>query len=213
MWRLRSVSEDDYDRFWIKTIREVSQGRSKRGTKRGLLMPDSHQLLIGQTSRIRARVLDAKFDPLEAETVTLEVYDPVGKMLSPSRLLKRDPASPGVFNGDLRVSLPGTYKLVLTLPDSREQITDEIVVTLPKLEDENIRQNVRLLTDLVRDTGGKYLTLDEAATELTGLLPDRGEQFYVAERLRTLWDRDWVMYLLVGTLCVEWLARKLMKLA
>ena len=213
MWRLRSVSEDDYDRFWIKTIREVSQGRSKRGTKRGLLMPDSHQLLIGQTSRIRARVLDAKFDPLEAETVTLEVYDPVGKMLSPSRLLKRDPASPGVFNGDLRVSLPGTYKLVLTLPDSREQITDEIVVTLPKLEDENIRQNVRLLTDLVRDTGGKYLTLDQAATELSDLLPDRGEQFYVAERLRTLWDREWVMYLLVGTLCMEWLARKLLKLA
>ena len=134
-------------------------------------------------------------------------------MLSPSRILKRDPASPGVFNGDLRVSLPGTYKLVLTLPDSREQITDEIVVALPKLEDENIRQNVRLLTDLVRDTGGKYLTLNEAATELSGLLPDRGEQFYVAERLRTLWDREWVMYLLVGILCVEWLARKLLKLA
>ena len=63
MWRLRAVSEDDYDRFWIKTIREVGQGRAKRGTKRGLLMPDSHKLLIGQTSRVRARVLDAKYEP------------------------------------------------------------------------------------------------------------------------------------------------------
>ena len=213
MWRLRAVSEDDYDRFWIKTIREVGQGRSKRGTKRGLLMPDSHKFLIGQTARVRARVLDAKYEPLEAATVSLEVYDPTGKPLTPARQLRRDPSSPGIFVGDFRVSLPGTYKLELTLPDSREQVTDEIVVALPKLEDENIRQNVRLLTDLVRDTGGKYLTIDTALAELPALLPDRGEQFYIPERLRTLWDREWVMYLLVGILSVEWLTRKLLKLA
>lgn len=213
MWRLRAVSEDDYDRFWIKTIREVGQGRSKRGTKRGLLMPDSHKFLIGQTVRVRARVLDAKYEPLEVPTVSLEVYDPTGKPLTPARQLRRDPSSPGIFVGDFRVSLPGTYKLDLTLPDSREQVTDEIVVALPKLEDENIRQNVRLLTDLVRDTGGKYLTMEEAASELPALLPDRGEQFYIPERLRTLWDREWVMYLLVAILSVEWLTRKLLKLA
>lgn len=213
MWRLRSVNEDDYDRFWIKTIREVAQGRSKRGTKRGLLMPDSHKLLIGQTSRVRARVLDAKFEPLEAPSVSLEVYDPNGKPLTPPRVLRRDPSSPGIFVGDFRVSLPGTYKLELTLPDSREQVTDEVVVALPKLEDENIRQNVRLLTDIVRDTGGKYLTIGDAGAELAGLLPDRGEHFYVPERLRTLWDREWVMYLLVAILSVEWLTRKLLKLA
>ena len=213
MWRLRSVSEDDYDRFWIKTIREVGQGRSKRGTKRGLLMPDSHKLMIGQTSRVRARVLDAKYEPLDIPMVSLEVYDPTGKPLTPPRQLRRDPSNPGTFVGDFRVSLPGTYKLELTLPDSRERVTDEIIVALPKLEDENIRQNVRLLTDLVRDTGGKYLTMDEAASELPALLPDRGEQFYIPERLRTLWDREWVMYLLVGVLSAEWLTRKLLKLA
>jgi hypothetical protein len=213
MWRLRSVSEDDYDRFWIKTIREVGQGRSKRGTKRGLLMPESHKLLIGQTSRVRARVLDAKYEPLDAPSVSLEVFDPTGRPLTPPRQLRRDPSSPGIFVGDFRVSLPGTYKLELTLPDSREQVTDEIVVALPKLEDENIRQNVRLLTDLVRDTGGKYLTMDTAAAELPALLPDRGEQFYIPERLRTLWDREWVMYLLVAILSIEWLTRKLLKLA
>ena len=213
IWRLRAVSEDDYDRFWIKSIREVGQGRSKRGTKRGLLMPESHKLLIGQTSRIRARVLDAKYEPLEAATVLLEVYDPTGKAVSPARQLRRDPSSPGIFVGDFRVSLPGTHKLELNLPDSREQVTDEVVVSLPKLEDENIRQNVRLLTDLARDTGGQYMTMEAAATELPAMLPDRGEQFYIPERLRTLWDREWVMYLLVAVLSIEWLTRKLLKLA
>jgi hypothetical protein len=86
------------------------------------------------------------------------------------------------------------------------------MVTTPKLEDENIRQNVRLLTELARDTGGQYLSLAQAA-ELPSLLSNRGEQFYIPERLRTLWDRDWVMYLLVGLLSVEWLTRKILKLA
>ena len=89
----------------------------------------------------------------------------------------------------------------------------EVAVAIPKLEDENIRQNVRLLTELVRDTGGQYLSIDKAADELPALLPNRGEQFFIPERLRTLWDRDWVMYLLVGLLSVEWLTRKLLKLA
>ena len=56
--------------------------------------------------------------------------------------------------------------------------------------------------------------LDEAtAAALPKLLPNHGEEFLVDERLRTLWDRDWVLYALVGLLSVEWLTRKLLKLA
>jgi hypothetical protein len=35
----------------------------------------------------------------------------------------------------------------------------------------------------------------------------------VDEQLRALWDRQWVLYLLVGLLGVEWLTRKLLRLA
>ena len=31
LWRLRAVSDEDYDRFWTKLIREVAQGRTKKG--------------------------------------------------------------------------------------------------------------------------------------------------------------------------------------
>jgi len=133
--------------------------------------------------------------------------------LTPIRQLRREQSQPGEYVGDFRASLPGTYKLELQLPDSRERLNAEVAVTTPKLEDEDIRQNVRLLTELARDTGGQYLPLDKAAAEIPTLLPNRGEQFYIPERLRTLWDRDWVMYLLVGLLSVEWLTRKLLKLA
>jgi hypothetical protein len=48
---------------------------------------------------------------------------------------------------------------------------------------------------------------------LAKLLPNRGEEFLIDERLRTLWDRTWLLYLLVGLLSAEWLTRKLLKLA
>lgn len=213
MWRLRSVGDADYDRFWIKLIREIAQGRTKKGVKRGSLRAESQKVTLGQTVRVYARLLDAQFKPLEAESVPFDLFDPNGRTLTPVRQMRREASQPGEYVGDFRASIPGTYRLELPVPDSRERLTTEVVVTTPKLEDENIRQNVRLLTELARDTGGQYLPLDRAAAELPALLPNRGEQFFIPERLRTLWDRDWVMYLLVGLLSVEWLTRKLLKLA
>lgn len=212
-WRLRSVSDEDYDRLWIKAIRNVGQGRTKRGTKRGVLLPEVRKLTLGQTARLRARLLDAQFQPLDLDTVTLEVFDPQGKPLVPAPRLRRDESRAGEFVGDFRVSLPGVYRLELPVPESSDQLTDSLTVSLPKLEDQDVRQNVTLLRDLVRDTGGEYIPLTEAATKLPGLLPNRGEPFTIDERLRTLWDRDWVMYLLVTLLGLEWLTRKLLKLA
>lgn len=213
MWRLRSTSDEDYDRVWIKTVREVVQGRLKRGTKHGLLIPESRRVSLGQTVRVRARLLNTQFQPLELEDVRLEVYDPSGKPLVPPRSLVKDPSRPGEYVGDFRASLPGVYRLELPIPETREQMTDEITVVLPKLEDENVRQNVQLLSQLAEMTGGAYLPMKEAEAGLPSILPHRGEPFKVDERLRTLWDRDWVLYLLVGLLSVEWLTRKLLKLS
>ena len=67
---------------------------------------------------------------------------------------------------------------------------------------------------LATDSGGAYFPLDDqTAVELPKRLPNHGEEFLVDERLRTLWDRDWVLYVLVGLLSAEWLTRKLLKLA
>ena len=97
---------------------------------------------------------------------------------------------------------------------STDKLTDKLDVSLPNLETSNARQNVQLLRALATESGGTYLQLDErTAVELPKLLPNHGEEFLVDERLRTLWDRDWVLYLLVGLLSAEWLTRKLLKLA
>jgi hypothetical protein len=213
MWRLRSYDEDLYDRFWIKLVRMAAEGRSKRGLQRGMLVLDSHEFGVGQTIPLRARVLSAAFEPLEAETLTLDVFDPQGRPVSPSPALRQDPTRKSEYVGDLRVTMAGQYRLELDVPDSSETVRELITVTLPRLEMESLRQEVDRLESLVKDTGGAYLTLAEAPEKLPALLENRGQAVVLDQQVDELWDRRWVLFLLAGLLAAEWLTRKLLKLA
>lgn len=213
LWRLRSVDEEFYDRLWTKTVREVGQARLRRGTNRGMLLLERNQYILGQTVRVRAHLLDPQFKPMSTDAVTMEIFDPNGKPLVPPARMVRDQHRPGQYIGDFRASIPGTYHMELPIPESNDELSSKIDVVLPNLETDNSRLNAQLLRSLVQDTGGTYLRLDAAEKEIPNRLPNQGEEFLVDERLRTLWDRDWVMYLLVGLLSLEWLTRKLLKLA
>ena len=214
-----AVDDQYFERFWTKAIREVGQGRLHRGTVRGLLLLERNQYALGQTIRVRANLLDPQLVPLDVDAVEMDVLDPHGTPLSSPRTLNRDPQRDpqrrGQYWADFRASVPGTYRVTIRpQPDDEKQnLTAKIDVILPNLESGNPRQNAKLLTDLARETGGKYLPLEKAAVELPALLPNRSERVAIDERLRSLWDREWVLYLLVGLLACEWLTRKLLRLA
>ena len=163
--------------------------------------------------RVRAQVLDPQFEPLIADSVVTEVYAPSGKPLIPSLRMQRDSNRAGQFVGSFRVSAPGVWRIELPIPQSRDQIVEKIDVTLPNLETDNARQNAQLLRQLAEETGGAYFPIDQAAEEVPQRLPNVGQQFEIDQQLRTLWDREWVLYLLIAILSVEWLTRKLLKLA
>lgn len=213
-WRLRALEEEYYDRLWIKLLREVGQGRLLRGTNRGILLLEKTQYPLGATVQVRARILDPQFKDYEAEKVAMEIYDPAGKPLSPPPTLLADKTRPGHFAGFFIAGQPGTYKLELPIPDSRDELKASISIKLPNLEFDHPEQNEQLLRALARkETGGLYLALNEAAAQLPLLLPDRTVQKVQFDFPRPLWDRQWVMYVLVALLSLEWLTRKLLRLA
>ncbi len=213
MWRMRSIDEVYYDRFWTKSIREAGQARLKRGNNRGTLLLERNQFVLGQTVRVRAQLTDPQFNPLVADSVLAEIFDPDGRPMIPPVRLQRDSNRAGQFVGSFRVSSPGVWRIDIPIPQSGDQLSEKIDVILPNLETDNARQNAQLLRLIAEDTGGTYFPLDEAAAEVPRRLPDRGEEFQIDQQLKTLWDREWLMYLLIGLLSVEWLTRKLLKLA
>lgn len=214
LWRLRSLEEDYYDRLWIKMLREIGQGRLLRGTNRGILLLEKTQYPLGATVQVRTRLLDPQFKEYQAERVPMEIYDPTGKPLTPPLSLLADKTRPGHYGGAFVAALPGTYKLELPIPESTDQLKGSISVRLPNLEFDHPEQNEQLLRSLARkETGGAYVRLEDAAAELPALLPDRTTEKVRYDNPIPLWDRDWVMYLLVGLMSLEWLTRKLLKLA
>ncbi len=164
LWRLRSLEEEYYDRLWIKLLREVGQGRLLRGTNRGILLLEKTQYPLGATVQVRTRLLDPQFKDLQADRVTMDVFDPTGKPLTPPVTLLADKTRPGHFGGAFVAALPGNYKLELPIPESNDQLKGSVSIRLPNLEFDHPEQNEQLLRALARkETGGLYLKLDEAA--------------------------------------------------
>src|SRR5690606_29547599 len=129
-----------------------------------------NEYFLGQTVRVRARLLDPQLKPMEVDSVHMQVFDPQGRQLVPDRTLLRDQNRPGEYVGDFRASLAGKYTMILPVPDSSTPEKSEIFVKLPNLESDNPQQNAKLLTDLARDAyGGKYLRFDEFAQIAGGL--------------------------------------------
>ncbi|MEX1097060.1 MAG: hypothetical protein WED34_13515 [Planctomycetales bacterium] len=213
LWRLRSQGEEYHDRFWTKLVRDAGQGRLKSGGRRAQFILDRNVYALGETVRLRVRLRDPQFQPLELPSVPLQVFEPNGRPLVPARRLEPDPQRPGQYTGEFRVGVAGSYQLELAVPDSTEIETESIQVRLPNLEDDRPEQNANLLSELVRDTGGRYLALAEAPGTVPSLLDYAGSETTISEQLQLAWDKAWVMYVLVGLLSLEWLTRKLLKLA
>ncbi|MCA9088775.1 MAG: VWA domain-containing protein [Planctomycetaceae bacterium] len=212
-WRLRAIKEEFLDRLWTKMVRKAAEGRSKRGLQRGLFILEGRDYDVGQTVPLRVRVVNSQFQPLDADEIEIEVYDPNGRPQVPAPRLLRDRHRPSEYTGDLRVALPGRYRLELQIPDSAETISEEVNAQLSRLEAASLVQNVRVLESLVGNTGGRYLTLAAAATEVPALLVNQGESTVIDEQIQEQWDRWWLLLTLATLLSLEWLSRKLLRLA
>ncbi len=223
-WRLRSISEEAYDRFWIKLTRKLAEGRSKRGLQRGMFVLDSREFDLGQTIPVRVRVLNEQFQALTSPSFPVDVYDAEGRPLTPSLVLTQDRFRPAEYTGEFRADLSGRYRLEMEVPGLKDRLKEELQIRLPEREFAEMTQNVAVLTALADQTGGKYFSLTAKTSEVSEdfgslaaaiapLLPDKGERIVVDQRIDEVWDRGWLMGLLVGLLAVEWLSRKLLKLA
>lgn len=213
MWRLRAVDESDYERFWIKSVRKTAEGRSKRGLQRSVFILDGTEFELGQTIPIRVRALSPQFEPLVAESISLELYGPDGAPILPGPVLFKDALRPAEFVGDFRPRVAGQYLLEFEVPDSNETVTQRVDVQYPRQEAASLVQEVEQLQRLVDGTGGEYVPLSEAAAKVPQLLPNKGESVTIDQKIDELWDRRELMFVIAFLLGVEWLARKLFKLA
>jgi hypothetical protein len=211
-WRLREISPEGHQRFWTSLIREVGQGRRSRGTARGLLLLDRTEVAPGQPVSIRAQLYDARLQPLVTDSVPMSIVDAEGRTINIPDRLNADGRGAGQYVNSFRPPRSGAYRISVPVPESSDVLQTTIDVVVPNVEAQNPTQNVELLSNLTRDTQGQYLSLAEISS-LPLLLPDQSQPIIVDEQLRTLWDRGWLMLLLVMLLAFEWIMRRVWRLS
>ena len=122
--------------------------------------------------------------------------------------------------------LPGDYRVELAPPDSTdtELLAAEVRVRIPALELERPQRNDSLLSDLTRKTDGEYFIGFDAAMRrggstratLASVLEQNDQVIFLPETVDKAFDEQlmgWLMALIVGVLCLEWLIRRLGRLA
>jgi len=221
LWRLRKLSTKYYERLWTSLLRHTSQGRLLQGSPRGKLLLAQDRYDVGATVQIRATVTNAQLQPLPAESVTLKVDLPTGGTQQVT--LAADETRPGTFAGEMRVVPPGAYRLTLAIPDSEDKLVRTIRVSSPQLEVGQTTRDEPLLRTLAQTTGGHYysspavaLAGDDSAPSLVTALPSQAR----TKRVIGAVDQDfakqqslWLLGIVAGALCLEWLLRRLSHLA
>jgi len=221
MWRLRAVDDAYFGQFYTKLIRHVSQGRLLRGSSRGVLLVGQDRYTLGNTVEVRAQLTNARLEALEMPGVNLQIIQPDGVVRT--IVLRSDPARAGAYLGQFPALLEGTYRLELPVPESEnERLSRRIQVKAPDLERENPRRNDALLSAIAQNTGGEYYIGMSSALSTSGPAPlveqlkDRTNTVILPVAPNPRWEETWlrwIMIVLCGLLCLEWLIRRLLKLA
>lgn len=223
IWRIRALSDSYFEQFYTKLVRYAAEGRLLRDSSRGVLLVDKSRCLLRETIAVRAQLSDALHAPLTDKEVTAVLISPTR---SASDLVLRrleDTGQEGMYIGEFAALQPGRYHIELPVPGNLdEMLSRDVVVRVPRLEREDPSRRDELLLELSKNTDGKYYVGMAAASggggipglavtvvpraqsnDITGT-PDRDFQ----RRLMT-----WLLSLVAGALGLEWLIRRLSKLA
>ncbi|MCA9230546.1 MAG: VWA domain-containing protein [Planctomycetales bacterium] len=222
LWRLRSMDLSYFEVLTTRLIRHVSQGRLLRGSSHGQLLVERDRYSVGDEVILRAQLTNASREPLRVDRATARIVDPLGASQNVAMLADVD--RPGSFVGQFNVRKEGSYRIELPVPDvPDEQLVRRIQVSVPNLEFDQTRRNDALLTAIASQTGGQFYPSINAAVAGSQSLPPVAQQIESRAEIRTLRGtpdqsftellNKYLLAVICGALCLEWLLRRLMKLA
>ena len=222
MWRLRRLDAAYFEKWYTHLIRHVSTGRLHRGSARGdVLLVEKESYHLGDTIPVVAQLKNAQRNPYQAESVTMYVFDSDGTGIPVE--LRADRMRKGMFRGEFVPQQPEDYHLQLQLPESEgDPLSKVIKVTTSDREKKHPEQDEQALKHLAAATGGRYFASIEAAgghagdPPLAAALVDQTRVTPVAGDIDPVWNKDfsrWMLVLICGVLSLEWLLRRLFRLA
>jgi hypothetical protein len=203
-WRFR-IGDVFFARYWVQSIRFLA--RSKLAGRGGAeLTVDRRQFRSGETAQMRLRFFDERIAPATDDGVTV-VIEAAGQ---PRRrlTLHRIAGQRAVFEGSLTNLVEGTYRLLLVQPAiDGNPVSAQFTVVAPPGEFERVEMDRAALTAAAKATHGKFYTFAAADRLLDDLPAGRPVPIDSLPPV-PLWNRSWVLSLLLVLLIAEWVLRR-----
>ena len=211
IWRWRyGRGEDLPERFYLPLIRSLGRGTVDRRAAPASLTISPTNPTPGKPAQITLRLFDqARIDTMPNE-ITVEIKsessqdEPTTITLRGSadtRVANWIPDHPGVFTA----SMPGV-DLEFSQITARTMVLDE------SAENRTLNTNHELLANLAEQTGGLVVAPEDFNT-IPALMPNRTRTITSPPKQASLWDRPIVLLVLVLLFTVEWIGRRILRLA
>jgi hypothetical protein len=173
---------------------------------------------MGDSVGVEAKFLDENFEPVEPReedevsmTRRIKLRTPQGeeRELALHAVLTDPPE--GLFRTKLAAGGPGTYSLIAEPLDREDDVAETtFVVESTTVERADPLLDLRALEAIAHAGGGEVLAPDQFRTLLSdGRVPEAGIMRSGEPKRVDLWDRGWLLGLVVLLLAAEWILRRL----
>ena len=205
-WQMMMDSEDQsHETLWRQMLRWLAVSAPDRVT----LEFDREFYNIGDEVEVTARVLDEQYEADNDATLWIQTTNPIEEVTDTP--MEWNIEEDGVYRTSFTADQEGVFNLLVDVTSAAGEEGSEkqaaIVVTPSLREFNNAGMDRGLLARMAEAGGGSYFDLDEVddlpeSIEFTPNAYSREVQF-------DLWDEPWLLALLIGLLCLDWMTRRL----
>mgnify|MGYP001961432926 CR=1 FL=1 len=211
IWRWRhGYGERLYEQFWIQLIRSLLRSTVSDDDQAITIELSPPVTEVGRPQRVTVRVLDESIIDDIDDIIDIEL---VGEQSGTSRRMSliRVDGNTNTWTTTWVPMQPGRYTLDLLPPLPSDAASSETTVIDPGGEMANPATNHALLLEMSEGTGGVVVS-PTGIQSLPERIPDRS---ITSERIlqRSIWSNPWLLIIPVLLVGIEWMGRRVFRLA
>lgn len=210
-WRWQMMlpaADESHETLWRQILRWLAVSAPERIS----IEFDREFYNVGDEVNVKALVLNNEYEADNDATLWMQTSNPLEEFIDAP--MEWDIEDDGVYRASFIAEEEGVYSLLVDVAsaagdtgDSSAEKRAAFVVTPSLREYTNAELDSGLLTRIAEVSGGSYFDLPAA-----GGLADTIEftpNAYSREVQIDLWDRPWLLGLLILLLCVDWVSRRM----
>ena len=209
-WRWQMMlpaADESHEILWRQILRWLAVSAPERIT----IEFDREFYNVGDEVNVRATVLNNEYEADNDATLWMQTSNPLEEFIDAP--MEWDIEEDGVYRANFIAEEEGIYSLLVDVASAAGEASDSSVekkaafVVTPSLREyTNAELDSGLMARIAEVSGGSYFNLS-VASELANTI-EFTPNAYSREVQIDLWDRPWLLALLILLLCVDWVSRR-----